>query len=311
VELLRISATGHGINYLPEYYAARTGAFARRHLKVEAQARDPWTGVLEDLATGAADVVLGGIWGPAMYAGKTRDLVTVGQLNGRFPMAVVTRDTVEEFDWGWMKGRTVLVPGAGGTAPYEFTAGVMRESGADPGDGRFVRDLSSEMLVELFEHGLGDAIVLDLLNATLVQSRGSGHISYRLADGGGPMPNSVYYMRRDRLGDLRPRLTAFLGGIQEAMAALNAGADSAPTLSLEWPDVPLDAMSQVVSELIASNTWSGIQVEPAACERWLSILRAGGLVGSDVSYSMLVDTSAIDDLDTSAIADNDTASSDT
>jgi len=111
------------------------------------------------------------------------------------------------------------------------------------------------------------------------------------------MPNSVYYMRRDRIEDLRPRLTAFLAGIQEAMAALNAGADSAPTLSFEWPHLPLDVMSQVVSDLIASNTWSGIRVQPAACERWLAILRAGGLVASDVSYSMLVDTSAIDDLD--------------
>jgi NitT/TauT family transport system substrate-binding protein len=297
MELLRISATSHGLNYLPEYYAARTGAFARRDLKVEAWARDPWTGVLEDLAAGAADVVLGGIWGPAMYAGKSRDLVTVGQLNGRFPMAIVTRSAVEEFDWGWMKGRTVLVPGAGGTAMYEFTAGVMRENGAAPADSRFIRDLSTDMLVELFEHGLGDAIVLDLLNATLVQAHGFGHISCRLAEVGGPMPNSVYYMRRDRLGELQPRLTAFMAGIQEAMAALNGGADSASTLSAEWPDLPLESMSQGASELIASNTWSGIRVDPDACERWLGILRTGGLVGSDVSYSMLVDTSAIDDID--------------
>jgi NitT/TauT family transport system substrate-binding protein len=296
MERLRISATSHGVNYLPEYYAARTGAFARRDLKVEAIARDPWTGVLEDLATGAADIVLGGIWGPAMYAGKGRDLVTVGQLNGRFPMAIVTRDPVEVFDWGWMKGRLVLVPGAGGTAMYEFTAGLMRESGADPADGRFVRDLSTDMLVELFEHGLGDAIVLDQLSTTLVVARGSGHISYRLADAGGPMPNSVYYTRRDRLGDLRPRLTAFFAAIQEAMVALNAGADSTSTLSAEWPDLPLESLSQAVSELIAGNTWSGVRVDPAACERWLSILRDRGLVGPDVSYSMLVDTSAIDDL---------------
>ena len=158
MDLLRISATSHGLNYLPEYHAAATGGFARRGLEVAAWARDPWTGTLDDLAAGEADLVLGGIWVPAMYAGAGRDLVAVGQLNARFPMVIVTREPVADFTWSWLTGRTVLAPGAGGTAPYEFTAGVMREHGVDPGAVRFVRDLSTEMLRELFEHGAGDAM---------------------------------------------------------------------------------------------------------------------------------------------------------
>ncbi len=84
---------------------------------------------MHDLADGSADVALGGLWVPAMYAGNGRDFVAVAQLNDRFPMAIVTRDPVEDFTLSWLLGKTVLAPGQGGGAPGEFTRGLMREAG--------------------------------------------------------------------------------------------------------------------------------------------------------------------------------------
>ena len=295
MDTLRISATAHGINYLPEYYAAASGGFARRGLQVTARPRDPWTGVLDDLADGSADLALGGIWAPAMYAGVARDLVTVGQLNGRFPMVIVTRTPVEDFTWSWMTGHVVLVPGAGGTAMYEFTAGLMREVGVNPAGTRFVRDLSGAMLGELFEGGLGDAFVTDPLTAMDFEQRGVASIACRLADAGGPMPNSVYYTRRDRVPELQDRLVRFLSAIAEAMATLNsASVDLAGLLAAEWPDMDGDVLSRAAADLIANGTWSGIRVDRAACDRWTGILRDAGLLANDPGYADLVDTSAVD-----------------
>ena len=59
----------------------------------------------------------------------------------------------------------MLAPGIGGSAPYAFTAGLIRESGVDPASITWLRDLSTPMFVELFQAGLGDAIVLDLVTA--------------------------------------------------------------------------------------------------------------------------------------------------
>jgi NitT/TauT family transport system substrate-binding protein len=296
MDTLRISATGHGLNYLPEYVAAHSGAFARLGLQVDARVCDPWTGVLDDLADGSADLALGGIWGPAMYAGMTRNLISTGQLNGRFPMALITRMPVEGFDWNWMQGRTVLVPGAGGTAPYEFTAGLMREAGVDPAGTRFVRDLSASMLTELFECGLGDAIVTDLLGGTTLAHKGVGHLTCRLADAGGPMPNSVYYGRRDRLGDLADRLVRFLTGIRLAMAKLTSGnLDVTEVLAAEWPEADPTVLSDGAAELMSNGTWSGIRVDPDACGRWVGMLRTAGLITRDLAYEDLVDNSAVDE----------------
>jgi hypothetical protein len=90
----------------------------------------------------------------------------------------------------------------------------------DPSGTKFVRDLSTAMLVELFQAGLGDAIIADLVTATVLQDNGYGHISFEHAKAGGIMPNSVYYCRTERLDELAPALTAFVAAVGEAMDAL-------------------------------------------------------------------------------------------
>ncbi len=293
---LAVSATAHGLNYLPEYLANHRGLFADHDLKVTATARDPWIGVLDDLDSGAADIALGGLWVPAMYAGTTRELVVVGQLNARFPMTVLTREPVTDFAWSWLRGRTVLVPGAGGTAPYEFTAGLIRAAGGDPAATRFVRDLPASMLTELFTAGLGDAYVTDLLTATTLQHLGIGVMSCQLAEVGGPMPNSVYYVRRDRLPELRPALRRFVAAITTAMRQLAHAtpAELTDLLAAEWPDTDPAVLADATARLIANQTWSSTRVDPAATDRWVGILRDAGLITRPVPFPDLVDATVAD-----------------
>lgn len=305
MDLLHVSATSHGINYLPEYYAAATGGFARRGLEVAVTAHDPWTGTLDELAAGTADVVLGGIWVPAMYAGAGRDLVAFGQLNARFPMAIVTREPVESFTWEWLVGQTVLAPGAGGTAMYEFTAGVMREHGVDPSTVKFVRDLSTDMLRELYEHGLGDAMIADALTAAALRLDGVGHVVCRLSEVAGPMANSVYYTDRARLDELHDRLVALMAGVDEAMRELCGGADASDAIDAEWPAGPRAALQEAAAGLASDGTWSSVRIDPDALERWIGILRERGLlVSSSVSHADLVDPRVADAVESRGAADS-------
>jgi NitT/TauT family transport system substrate-binding protein len=293
-DTLRISATAHGANYLPEYFARERGLFADANLDVPYKPCDPWTDVLDDLESGEADIVLGGLWVPAMYAGSSRELVAIGQLNARFPMVVLTREPISDFDWSALSHKTVLVPGAGGTAPYEFTAGVIREAGVELVGTRFVRDLSGGMLSELWRAGLGDAFVADLLTATTLTHSDSGHVALRLAERGGVMPNSVYYVKRERLEELREPLTRFMGAIGSAMATLASGEQTADAVELaasHWPDLPLPVLETVVEDFITNGTWSSSVVDVEACARWIRILSEAGLLLGNVDPADISDPS--------------------
>ncbi|HEY1916566.1 MAG TPA: ABC transporter substrate-binding protein [Streptosporangiaceae bacterium] len=293
---LAISATAHGSNYLPEYVAREHGIFASHGLDVPYCPRSPWDGVMHDLADGSADLALGGLWVPAMYAGNGRNFVAVAQLNDRFPMAIVTREPVADFTLSWLLGKTVLAPGQGGGAPGEFTRGLMREAGLEPYQARFIHDLSGLMFRELFVAGLGDALIADLGTATELERSGAGHISFRHAAAGGRMPNSVYYVLRERIDELLPRLVPFVQSIDEAMRQLRDGAtgDLTPLFEKEWPESDPDVLADVTGQLVENGTWAGTRLDREPCERWTSILHTAGLTVSHVKFESIVDSRASD-----------------
>jgi NitT/TauT family transport system substrate-binding protein len=291
MDSLRISATANGLNYLPEYLADTTGLFADAGLSVLARACDPWTGVLDDLASGAADLALGGLWVPGMYAGSDRRLTVVCQLNHQAPKAIVHRGAPEDFALADLVGSVVLAPGIGGSAPYAVTAGLIREAGIDPAGITFIRDLSTPMLVELFAAGLGDAIILDLVTALEVEAGGPGRIVFRNLDQGGLMPNSVYYCRTDRVEELRDRLTRFVGCVDTAMKRLpdTTAATIDEILTARWPGKNIDILREATRQMTASAVWDTVAIDPAASDRWMRMLAESAMLTRLPSYLELAD----------------------
>jgi NitT/TauT family transport system substrate-binding protein len=109
------------------------------------------------------------------------------------------------------------------------------------------------------------------------------------------MPNSVYYVRRDRLDDLFDRLVDFMSAVDEAMADLRTGsADTDGLVQERWPTTSPGALHDVTQELVANGTWSGVRIEPDPAARWLSILFDAGLVDHEVAFAELVDQSVVD-----------------
>ena len=300
---LNISATAHGLNYLPQYYADHLGLFADRGLTVTATAKDPWTGVLDDLDSGAADVALGGLWVPAMYAGTPRKLSVFAQVNHQFPKALVTRTEFPEFAWSDLVGRTVLAPGIGGSAPYAFTAGLVREAGIDPASVTWLRDLSTPMFVELFEAGLGDAIVLDHTNAEALRHRGTGSIAIDYAVAGGLGPNSVYYGRTDRVDELSERLAAFTAALDESMQLLKSVSvtELRPLLDAHWPTIPTQVLEDACNRMLRSKTWATPRIDRPATERWMRILFEENMVRSIPDFDDVVDTTVVDSIDVAPV----------
>lgn len=68
MESFRLTATGHNLNYLPQYIAQRHGLFHEKGLELVTTIPVPWDGVLDALADGSTDMALGGIWVPSMYS---------------------------------------------------------------------------------------------------------------------------------------------------------------------------------------------------------------------------------------------------
>jgi NitT/TauT family transport system substrate-binding protein len=154
------------------------------------------------------------------------------------------------------------------------------------------------MLKQLYVNGLGDALIADPGSAAELVLAGHGHATLRLAEVGGVMPNSVYYVLRDRLDELTPKLVPFTTAIQEAMNELkgSAGADHVELFKNEWPDADPDVLVAATDELLSNGTWSGVRIARSGCDNWTSILHEAGLTVAPVAYEQIVTTTIVDEV---------------
>lgn len=295
MDRFRISATGRAPNYLPEFVAADLGFFTHENLLVERWVPNPWDGVLDDLSSGRADAVLGGIWGPIMYHGRGRQLVSFAQLNARFPMAIITRErpsALTSFTWHALEGKTVLCPGAGGAAPYLFLAGVLRQNGVDLSRVTFVHDLSTDMFVELFSGGTGDVLLVDMFSAATLVNRGVAHWAAQLDSAAPPMPNSVYYTLPHHLASEDAPAWRFTRALQRAMTWVqeHPAADLRDLLRDRWPEAEQAVLTDVIDGFRRSGLWADtVRVGETAYQCWHDMLRQGGLIATEVAYRDVVD----------------------
>ncbi|MFD3406516.1 ABC transporter substrate-binding protein [Kribbella sp. NPDC058693] len=292
MDRLHVSATSHWPNYLPEYVAREFGYYEAEGLDFSRSAPDDWTQVLTDLETGTANVVLGGLWVPAMYHGRGRGYRAFAQLNARNPKALVTREKVADFDWKNLEGKIVVAPGAGGTAPYVHTAGLMRKAGVDMSKVRWVRDLSGSMLTELFLGGMGDALVTDLVNAAYLEHRQQAFVAVRHDRAGGLMPNSVYYTTDEVLAREDRLIERFCRALQQSLDWLKAhdAAELTDLLAREWPGLDTKVLIGVVDDLRSSGIWDDLRISEDGYGEWMRILAEDGLIDAAPAYDDLVDS---------------------
>ncbi|WP_236792252.1 ABC transporter substrate-binding protein [Amycolatopsis sp. GM8] len=285
-----VTATSHWPNYLPEYIAADHGYFADEGLDFRRWAPEPWTGVLDDLDEGRAHVALGGIWVPAMYHGRGREYRAFAALNARNPKAFVTREPVRDFGLADLAGKTVLAPGAGSAAYYIHTAGLLRRAGVDPAEVRFIRDLSGGVLTELFCGGLGDVLITDVVNATVLERGGRGHIALRV-DSLGLMPNSVYYTSPSRLDDENRLPWAFCRALVRACQWLaeNPAREAKTLLRKEWPALDTGLLIDVVDDLRGTGLWADIRIDRDSYEEWQDMIAEEHLIDGPIDFADLVD----------------------
>lgn len=286
-----VSATGHSLNYLPEYIAVRQGFFEEEGLRVTASVPKPWDLVLEALRRGTAEAALGGIWVPSMYFGRSTRFTPFAQVAARAPLAIVGRERAEDFSWAGLKGKVVLMKGSNGASVGLFLKLCLGEQGVDPQDLGFIQDLDGAMLAELFEGGMGDYLVIDYPGALKMEAEGRGRIVQALAVTGGNVPWSVYYAMDESDPARQEVQTRFSRALERGMAWIRARdpEDYAAYLGETFPNLPLGILLTAARTYIAHGMWTTPRIDRQAYDRWQQGITAGHLTAAPIPYERLID----------------------
>lgn len=287
-----ISATGHSLNYLPEYVAVWQGFFEEEGLAVTASVPSSWDLVLSDIGSAKADAALGGIWVPSMFHGRGKRYVPFAQIAARAPLAILGREQPRDFDWQVVPGRAISMKGSNGASVGLFTKLLLRENGVDPLTVNFIQDLDGKMLSDLFVGGMGDYLVIDYPSAVTLASKASVHVVAELPITGGNVPWSVYYAEGesdDARLDIQTRFSKALGRGMEWILAHDAE-EYREFLAKTFPKFSPDLLVGLTDIYRANGMWTTPRIDPDAYALWQQGIADGHLTEAPISYDDLIDT---------------------
>ncbi|KAI4865674.1 periplasmic binding protein-like II [Hypoxylon rubiginosum] len=290
-----VSATGHSLNYLPEYIATRHGFFKEQGLEVTVSVPRPWDLVLDELADGTAAAALGGIWVPSMYRDRVREYTTFAQLSNRCPLALIVRKpVVDGFKLSDVAGKTVLMKSGNGASVGLFFKMLLRENGVDPKSVDYVQDLDGAMLANLFQGGMGDYFFIDNVSARIMAKRNPDiSVVMEMATDGEDIPWSVYYRETATITpaviDTQERFCAALKRGMEWVMQHDAESFR-DELAEIFPAVPVDVLVDLTNIYRRDSMWTSPLVSRHGFDRWQLGIADGRLVTEPLVYETIVDS---------------------
>jgi NitT/TauT family transport system substrate-binding protein len=288
-----VTATGHSLNYLPEYIAHRHGLFAAQNLSVTVTVPRPWDVVLDELSDGTAAAALGGIWVPSMYRDRVTQYTAFAQVANRAPLALVGRATDSAFTLTDTVGKTVLMKGSNGASVGLYFKMLLRENGIDPLTVNFIQDLDGAMLGKLFAGGMGDYLLVDNLSArALVERSENLQVAMEMVSEGGDIPWSVYYRETETITpevlDAQKRFCIALGQAMDWILA-NDAETYRDDLAELFPAVPVDVAVDLANVFRRDGMWTTPVISRHGYERWQQGIFDGFLTSELLPYEAMVD----------------------
>lgn len=289
MEKIQVAATGHSLNYLPEYLAVENGYFAEEGIELNAIVPSPWDKVITEIEQSTSNYALGGIWVPAMYHGNGKQLVPFAQLAARCPMVIVGRKE-EQFQFENLIGKTILVPGGNGASPGMFLEQLLKEHDIDQAQVKMARCLSGAMMKELFVGGLGDYLLIDPISALKLSRETDNVIVTHLSQTGGAIPWSVYYCTPETLGADEEFQVKFSRALDKGMQFVNEhpAEEISALLTKLFPANELGDLITLVNAYREWGMWTSPEIDRPSCERWLQAIADGNLSAQPIPYEELV-----------------------
>lgn len=287
-----LTATGYNINYLPQYIAERHGFFREEGLDVTVTIPTPWDGVLDALADGSADMALGGLWVPSMYLNRVQTYTVFAQIANRCPLALLRRTSCEKFSLKDVIDKTVLMKSIGGASVGLFFKMLLRENGIDPRSVDYIQDLDGLMLGNLFQGGMGDFFVTDILSAKVIAARNPNVSVAMEMVLHGEVPWSVYYQQTSKITQGgREKMQRFCNGLDKGIQwVLKHDAESfRDELAELFPKAPVEDVMQVVNLFRQNGMWTTTNVPRAAFDRWQRGQADARFIEKPLTYESIMD----------------------
>lgn len=291
-----IGEVTRSIFYAPQYVALTQGFFEDEGLEVELTTTPGGDKTMTALLAGSIDVALvGSETSIYVYAQGADDPVInfaqVTQTDGTF---LVSRETVESFDWEMLRGVTFLGQRKGGMPQMagEFT---LKKHGIDPQqDMDLIQNIDFANIAAAFSSGTGEYVQLFEPQATVFEQEGRGQVVASFGEESGRLPYTVFMTKQSFIEQDPEIIQKFTNAVYRAERWIqNASLDEITDALLPYFN---DTDREVVKRVIERYRDQGSYAENPIIdeEEWnnlLDIMEEADELPSRIEHGVIVDNS--------------------
>lgn len=291
---IKLQESLRAVFYAPFYVALARGAFAAEGVEIAFVSSPRPQDAARRLMEGSVDVC----WGGPMRVMETYqavpgcDLVNFAEVVTRDPFLLLGRRPNPGFalaDLADLRLATVSeVP-----TPWMCLQHDLRLAGLDPDRVARIADRSMADNVAALETGAVDVVQVFEPFASLLESKGAGHVWYAAARRG-PTSYTTFYARRATLHDRRDELLRMVRAIArtEQWVARVGAVEVAGEIAPYFADVPRAILERACARYKGLEIWGRSPVLPReGYERLHASLVSGGFVAPGTPFETAVDNS--------------------
>jgi len=290
-----LNEVAHSVFYAPMYVAIEEGYFAEEGIALELVTGFGADKTMTAVLTGEADIgFMGSESTIYTYVGGTEDyVVNFAQLTQRAGNFLVSREPIENFSWGMVKGKNVLGGRAGGMPEMVFEY-ILEKNNIDP-----VTELVIDQSIDFgstaaaFSGGQGDFTVEFEPHATALEAKGDGYVVASLGEDSGYVPYTSFSAKKSYLENHPEIIQAFTNALQKGMDYVQSHnpAEIAEAIAPQFAETDMQTLTTIVERYYEQDTWkSDLIFDEEAFSLLQNILDGAGVLEKRVPYEELVNT---------------------
>ncbi len=276
----------HNLIYAPQYVAAELDLFRNRGVTVQFIAPASIYDLSEALQDNRAHVLLGNLWIPLVYAGRSDPLRILGQSNQQCHQVLVPRAGIAKFAWSMLRGATLVVP-ANAPTPLVAARTVMSLVGLDFNQVNLLTGFNTADSIRLFGDGIGDFLLVDAQTAIMENLSAGVPIAPLL----GRVPWSVYCVRESTAHLKMEEILVFRQALNESLQWIreHSASEVSEVLAPRFPGVAREVRTSVVDRLRRLDLWpSQAELDLGEAEYWQDAMVRFGILARRVPLRDLV-----------------------
>lgn len=293
---ITLNEVTRSVFYAPLYVAVTSGFFEDEGLELEIVTGGGSDASMTALLAGEADFAL---MGPetgvyVVNEGKQEHPIIIGQLTKRDGSYLLGRESVDEFSWDMLRGKSVIAGRVGGM-PYMTLMYVLDQHGLTPGtDVEVINNIQFNLMGGAFQGGTGDYVTLFEPTATQFQNNGSGYILANIGLESGEVPYTAFMTDPKTIKNDPELVKSFIRAISRAQAWTANATDTEIAIAMQpfFADTDIPTLEIVAKSYRETDSWMKTPVmTESAFNRLLDIIEFNGELKARVEFGELVDNS--------------------